>query len=132
MPQLFDFSDLFAEWETTFQRLQKGGGHYDYTEGGGKWVPGYGDPVDMQGIVVPLSYADLQFAPGGTYTQDDRVVFVQKPASLDIDDRIRYDGNEYRVLERADYTEYADFNAYLAKRVTTKGRDPLAGTGENP
>ncbi|TMV49364.1 hypothetical protein FE783_12675 [Paenibacillus mesophilus] len=131
MFQLFDFSDLFADWETDFQRLQKGGGHYDYAHGG-KWVPGYGDPIDMQGIVVPFSYAELQFGSGGTYTQDDRVVFVRKPVSLDIDDRIIYDGHEYRVLEQADYTEYANFYAYLAKRVNTKGRDPLAGTGDNP
>ena len=131
MPQLFDFADIFADWETDFERIPKGGGHYDYANGG-KWVPGYGDPVPMRGIIVPLSNDELQFEHGGVVTRQDRKVYLRKPLVLVVDDRIKYVDLEYRILEQGTYEEYADFNIYIAKRIDTKGRDPLAGTGNNP
>lgn len=128
MPEMFDFSDMFAEWSSKFLRMPKGTGHYDYANGG-KWVPANGAPEDIEGIVVPLTYKDLnelQFSPGGVYTRDDRKVYVQQPWVLLLDDYIRYELLDYRVLEQLPYREYAGFNVYIAKRVGTKGRDPIA------
>lgn len=121
MPQLFEFSDMFAEWETEFSVLPREGGHYDQ-DNGGVWVPNRKEPEEMRGIVVPLTNDDLRFDTGGNYTQKDKKVYVLKPLFLKIDDRIRYRKQDYRVLEQKIYDEYADFNIYIAKLVTTKGR----------
>lgn len=123
-----DFSELFDEWEVPFQRIPKGAGYYDQ-ENGGKWVSGFAPSMQCFGIVTTLTYKDanqLQFSPGGVYTRDDRKVYVRLPNVLAIDDRIVYEGLTYRVLERAPYSEYAGFDLFIAKRVDTKGRDPVA------
>lgn len=121
----FDFAEVFGEWGTNFVRLPKGEGYRDYSDGG-KWKQSPGSPVTMQGIIAPMSFEELQLETGGTYTRDDRKIYVRLPAELAIDDRIQHKGNEYRVLERKDYSEHADFNVYIAKRVSTKGRGPDA------
>ncbi|AFC32139.1 hypothetical protein PM3016_5439 [Paenibacillus mucilaginosus 3016] len=121
----FDFAEVFGEWGKKFHRFPKGGGYYDYANGG-KWVPGYGAPVEMEGIIVPMSFEELQLETGGTYTRDDRKIYVRLPAELAIDDRIMHKGLEYRVLEAKPYDEYSDHRIYIAKRVSTKGRGPDA------
>ncbi|MFB6475771.1 hypothetical protein ACFCW7_23205 [Paenibacillus glucanolyticus] len=116
----FDFSAMFAEWGTIFQRLPKGKGYYDYTNGG-KWVPGLGQPEEISGIVVSLSPDELQMEPGGNYTRKDRKIYVQKPQTLNLDDQVIYKEKTYRIFEHRDYDEHADFNVYIGRRADTKG-----------
>lgn len=121
MPILFEFTDVFAEWATDFEQIPKGGGYYDYSNGG-KWVAGFGEPIPMSGIVVPFSKNELQFDPGGTYTRHDRKIYLQLPYVLGIDDYIRVKDVDYRVLDEWPYEDYAGFNIYVVKRVDTRGR----------
>jgi len=115
---IFDFSGVFAEFDTSFQVVRKpSGGYRDYSKGG-QWVAGdTGDPIDFHGIVVPMTEKDLRFDTSGTYTTDDIKVYVRKPESLYEGDSVIVEGKTYRVMKERIYApEYSDFRRYVCRR----------------
>ena len=112
----FDFSSIFAEFNRPFQYLPKTESYRDY-ENGGQLVEGMPvDPVDMVGIVMPLGNDDLKFDTAGTYTTEDRKLYLQEPATLDEKAVVEMDGLRYRVIGDKPYGYYGGFNVYFLKR----------------
>lgn len=113
---LFEFSSLFAEYNQPFQHLPHTESVRNY-ENGGQMDPGVPlGPVDMKGIILPPSDDDLKFDAGGTYTKQDRKLYLQEPAVLDENDRVLIGGLIYRVTGDRPYGYYAGFNTYFLKR----------------
>lgn len=114
---LFDFSGLFATYSIPFTRVPQSGGYRDYTKGG-QWVEGApAVPIEMTGIVVPLSNEDFRFDNGGTYVRSDQKIYVRTPQTLLKNDSVIVQGIKYRVMDKKEYQpEYADFNIYIIRR----------------
>ncbi|MCI8442565.1 MAG: hypothetical protein HFG27_08550 [Provencibacterium sp.] len=51
----------------TLEHIIRTGGGYN-TEKGGQWEPGADQRIPFQGVVLPVSNRDLQYAPYGTFT----------------------------------------------------------------
>lgn len=117
---LFNFEELFATFYMEIKVYRNPVGYRDYSNGG-QWIeslPADGiKPKRISGIVVPLSNEDLQFDQSGTYTQEDRKVYLRIPDILDKGDEVEFKGKRYRVMRKRDYQEvYADFNMYICQR----------------
>lgn len=111
-----DFSSLFGVYNRPFTFLPKPEAKRDYANGGqmAKGVPL--DPVDMEGIILPLSTDDLKFDTAGTYTKQDRKLYLQEPEELQENDQVQIDSLKYRVMGEKPYGYYAGFNMYFLKR----------------
>lgn len=86
----------------------------------GVFIPADHNPLFLRGSIQPLSARWLQM-DGGKYTEDDRALyttFVHQNGDV-----IEYHGNRYKVDGEGERPDYADFNKYLLKRVTT--HDPI-------
>lgn len=73
-------------------------------------------PTELRGSIQPLSARWLQM-DGGKYTEDDRALytlFVHRNGDV-----VEHHGNRYKVDGEGERPDYADFNKYLLKRVTT-------------
>lgn len=115
---LFDFSSLFAEYNRVFQYLPKTESYRDF-ENGGQMVKGdFLNSLDMEGIILPLSDDDLKFDAAGTYTKQDRKLYLQEPGMLEENAHVSVDDLIYRVMGEKPYGHYAGFNVYFLKRTT--------------
>ena len=87
-----------------------------------KWVVGEAVKIEtktpMTMPILPLDAKLLQ-TEGGRYTTDDRAIYSLTP--LNKGDIIEYKSGRYTVDQETDYSEYADFNKYIAERVSTHG-----------
>lgn len=72
----------------------------------------------MRMPILPIDAKLLQ-TEGGRYTIDDKVIYSLTP--LIKGDIIEYKGGRYTIDQETDYSEFADFNKYIAKRVSTHG-----------
>ncbi|MBU8908507.1 hypothetical protein [Desertibacillus haloalkaliphilus] len=114
---MMDYDSLFAEIQFEIEVKRKVDGYYDYAQGG-KWVEGYGEPEPLYAIVTPLSNEDKKFDENGTYTFQDKKVYVHESEGvLHEGDKIIYRNKGYSVLDQIPYDEYSDFNVYFCKRI---------------
>lgn len=112
----FDFSALFGEYNRPFTLLPKTVAKRDFANGGQMTKGVSLDPVDMEGIILPISTDDLKFDTAGTYTKQDRKLYLQEPEKLDENDQVQVDAFKYRVTGDKPYGYYAGFNVYFLKR----------------
>ncbi|MFC2948536.1 hypothetical protein [Virgibacillus sediminis] len=118
---IFDFSTVFGEFSRPFQHIPYSESYRDYTNGG-QWVKGAElPPVNMEGVILPLGNDDLQFDTAGTYTIQDRKLFLQEPETLEEEAVVEVDGLRYRVTGDKPYGHYAGFNVYFLKRTDIGG-----------
>ena len=92
--------------------------------GEGKWVAGtlqQGKTTteDISGAIVPITEQRIQNS-GGTYLQGDCEFITMQPIEVTSKTYIeRVDnGKKYKLQNTTDYSDYADFNVYLARRVS--------------
>ncbi|MBM7696635.1 hypothetical protein JOD44_001752 [Salimicrobium jeotgali] len=112
---------MFATYNRPFQRITFAEGYRDYGNGG-QWVEGgENPPIESQGIIMPLGNDDLTFDTSGTYTVEDRKLFLQEPETLDKDDLVRVDGDDFHVTGDKAWQQYGGFNVYLLKRSDAGG-----------
>ncbi|MBC3889512.1 hypothetical protein GH810_14455 [Acetobacterium paludosum] len=98
----------------TLTRTSRAEGHYDY-ENGGIWVDGAPTEISFKGAVLPLSYKDLKYDSGGTYTVDDRKLYTYN--SFDTGEKINHGGTPYTILEDKDYSQFGGgLHVYIIKR----------------
>ncbi|TCZ76175.1 hypothetical protein E0485_15170 [Paenibacillus albiflavus] len=84
----------------------------------GKYVELPPERITLEVVILPIDARLLQLE-GGRYTMDDRAIYSLIP--LNNGDQIERDGGIFTIDKTVDYSEYADFKKYLAKRVTTHG-----------
>jgi hypothetical protein len=111
MSKPFAFADFVEEFKVPFVYYKKNGeGSY---EDDGDWVEGGETPVQMYGVVLPLSEDDLQYAEAGAYQAKDKKVYTTQP--LELNAEIEYKGDRYTIQNFKDYSEYADVYIYYAR-----------------
>lgn len=89
---------------------------------GGEWVPKDNmHAMDISGALIPMTEGKI-YQSGGTYTSQDREFLTKQAIPLEPVAHIVYQGKRFKVEENADYTDYADFNAYNLKRVSAFDR----------
>lgn len=112
MAKLFNFESLIKKYSVPCQHSTSQPGHYDED---GIWHEPQDVIRDTKAVILPVPERTL-YESGGRYTSEDRMIISTE--SYPRQSYIVYRGNKYRIEEIADYTEYADFNQYLAKRVS--------------
>jgi hypothetical protein len=110
----FQFADFIDEFKVDFTVYDETPGSYNTV---GKWIQGTKTPRTMQGIILPLTTDDLQFAGNGVYTSKDRKIYTTEP--LKKGQKLEYEGQIYTIHEEKDYSAYADVYIYFAKGVST-------------
>lgn len=96
----------------------------------GEWSAGtytVGEPIttDISGAVVPISEKRIQNS-GGSYRQGDCDFITTQPITIGSNTYLVHKGKKYKLEDTTDYSDYADFNTYVARRVSafdTTGND---------
>lgn len=110
MVKPFEFADFVDEFEVPFI-------YHDHKEGywneDGNYVEEQEIPVDMSGIVLPLTDDDLRYAEAGTYSTKEKKIYTVDP--LEEGRVVEYKGDKYTIQSFKDYSEYADVYIYLMR-----------------
>ena len=116
MPNLYRFRRLIEKYSVPCQLISRETGSYDND---GIWREPHDVTRDTKAVILPVPERTL-YESGGRYTTADRLIISLE--AYPMHSHIVYRGNKYRIEENADYTEYADFNQYLAKLVDPAGQ----------
>ena len=94
----------------------------------GEWVEGKTTTTDIAGAIVPISEKRINNS-GGDYKQGDCEFITTNPLELNSDTYILYKNKRYKLEDSTDYSDYADFYTYIARRVSAfDGRkEPTTG-----
>ena len=94
----------------------------------GEWVEGETTTTDIAGAIVPISEKRINNS-GGDYKQGDCEFITTNPLELNSDTYILYKDKRYKLEDSTDYSDYADFYTYIARRVSAfDGRkEPTTG-----
>jgi hypothetical protein len=71
------------------------------------------DPVQIIGVLLPLSDDELRYVDQGTYTTKDRKIITT--SELKFGQTVDYKGISYTVQNEKDYTDYSDVYIYYAR-----------------
>lgn len=110
MPEIMVFKEMIHDLGVPFTALP---------EEQGKWQNGEfiitvsPQPVDMLGIILPLSEDDLRYAENGTYSVKDRKIFTT--ITLQKGQKIRYKDVPYTIQNFKDLSDFTDVYIYLAR-----------------
>jgi len=89
--------------------LKAGREYRDYSQGGKLIKEPPEEIVLEESVVTPLSFNDLKYDLGGTYTSNDRKLYTY--TKIPKGDYIRYKGITYRIHEDKDYSDFtAEYN----------------------
>ena len=111
--KLYNFTRLIQKYSVPFC-LHRSQGAYV----GGKWEPG-GEIVQRLFGAIVLMKDHKIYSSGGTYTQQDRELYLTTPLKAPLSDyRVVYKGNTYAVEEGRNFEDYADVAVYVLKRVS--------------
>jgi hypothetical protein len=114
MSKLYNFKRLVEKYSIPCQHIARQPGQYDAD---GIWREPQEQDVtcDTRAAILPVPERTL-YESGGRYTAADRLIISLE--AYPMQSHIVYKGQKYRIEEHVDYTEYADFNQYLAKWVS--------------
>lgn len=99
---------------TTLNHISYTDGHYDY-DNGGVWVDGTMVEKPFQGALLPLSYEDLKYDKGGTYTSEDQKLYTY--TAFQKGEKIVDNGIEYAVAQDKNHNRYGGgLHIYILKR----------------
>lgn len=99
---------------TTLNHISSIDGHYDY-ENGGVWVDETKVTTPFQGSLLPLSYEDLRFDKGGTYTSEDQKLYTY--TAFKKGEKISDNGIEYSVIQDKNHSRLGGgLHIYILKR----------------
>lgn len=93
--------------ETTTEGVWKGGKHH----------AGQTTTTPIKGAVVPISEKRIQDS-GGSYKQGDCEFITTQPITITSDTFLIHKDKKYKLMDTTDYSDYADFNTYVARRVS--------------
>lgn len=115
--KLYNFSRLIKKYTVTCQLV-------NFKEGewiAGEWVEGEQVTTDISGAIVPMSEKRINNS-GGSYKQGDCEFITTTPIELNSDTFIQYKDKKYKLQDNTDYSDYADFYNYVARRVSAFDR----------
>ncbi|MGN8233232.1 hypothetical protein ACTHAL_001460 [Priestia flexa] len=110
MPKKLSFEKVVKKNGVTFVIQQENKGYY---ANNGDYIPGKTTPIELIGVVLPLSKDDLQYSEAGKYSAKDRKVFTVYP--LKQGQKLEYKGISYTVQDMKDYSDYSDVYIYYVR-----------------
>lgn len=115
MDKPFEFSDFVEEFKVPFTAFPAVQSEDVEWQDNGDPVPSGVDPVpiQMEGIILPITEDDLRYAEMGTYSVKDKKIYTTQP--LELGQVIEYKGDKYTIQSFKDYSDYADVYIYLAR-----------------
>lgn len=111
MEKFFAFERLVEKYERPILYTIETEGHRDPNTG--RWVPGIPDTSTRMIAVLPVDSQTI-YQSGGRITSSERMLYTRYP--LDVRGHIEYENARWTVERFGDYTEYADFYRYVARR----------------
>jgi hypothetical protein len=84
-----------------------------WKENGDPIEGGVADPVQIIGVLLPLSDDELRYVDKGTYTTKDRKIITT--SELKFGQTVDHKGISYTVQNEKDYTDYSDVYIYYAR-----------------
>lgn len=111
--RLYNFARLIKKYSVDCQLVE-------YAEGSwkaGEWTDGQQTTTDIRGAVVPINEKRIQNS-GGSYKQGDCEFITVQPLVIHSNTYLIHKGNKYKLEDTTDYSDYADFNVYVARRVS--------------
>lgn len=87
----------------------------------GTWQEGAKSETDISGAVVPITEKRIQ-SSGGSYKQGDCEFITTQPIKITSDTFLLVNGKKYKLEDSTDYSNYADFNIYVARGVSSFDR----------
>lgn len=111
--KLYNFARLIKKYTVSCQFLNTTEGKFV----AGEWVEGETTTTDISGAIVPITEKRINNS-GGDYKQGDCEFITTTPLELNSDTFILYKDKKYKLEDNTDYSDYADFYKYIARRVS--------------
>lgn len=112
--KLYNFTRLIQKYSVSFTLCREQDGKYV----SGKWEEGEPIKTLMRGAIVPMGERKI-YDSGGTYTAQDRELYLTKTLGKPLSElTVIYGGNNYKVEESRDFSDYADVVIYVLKWVS--------------
>ena len=111
--KLYRFARLIKKYTVNCQLVNTTEGRWQ----AGEWVEGETTTTDISGAIVPITEKRINNS-GGDYKQGDCEFITTSPLQLNSDTFLLYKDKKYKLEENTDYSDYADFYNYIARRVS--------------
>ena len=118
---LYNFERLIKKYSVECKLITLANGSWK----AGTWQEGAKSETDISGAVVPITENRIQ-SSGGSYKQGDCEFITTQPIEITSDTFLEVHDKKYKLETSTDYSDYADFYIYVARRVSTFDR-----TGES-
>lgn len=111
--KLYNFARLIKKYaascqlENTTEGAWRAGGHSN----------GQTTLTNISGAVVPINEKRIQNS-GGSYKRGDCEFITTQHIVIHSKTYLIHNGKRYKLEDSTDYSDYADFNVYLARRVS--------------
>lgn len=110
---LYKFARLIKKYSVSCQLVSVSEGAWS----AGTYVEGETTTTDIRGAVVPITEKRIQNS-GGSLKQGDCEFITTQPIVINSNTHIIHKGKTYKLEDTTDYSDYADFNVYVARRVS--------------
>lgn len=111
--RLYNFARLIKKYTVSCQLVSFAEGKWS----AGEWVDGEKTTTPIDGAVVPINEKRIQNS-GGSYKQGDCEFITTQPITLNSDTYLVHKDKIYKLEDTTDYSDYADFKTYVARRVS--------------
>lgn len=112
--RMYNFAKLIKKYSAACQLVTIAEGSWH----AGSWREGEKTETPINGAVVPIAEKRIQNS-GGFYQQGDCDFITLTPVEITSNTYLVYKGKTYKLMDSTDYSEYADFNTYVARRVSS-------------
>lgn len=111
--KLYNFARLIKKYTVSCQLVDIAEGSWQ----AGLWIEGKTTTQDISGAIVPITEKRIQNS-GGSYKQGDCEFITTQPLVIHSNTYIIHKDKKYKLEDNTDYSDYADFNTYIARRVS--------------
>jgi len=108
--KLYNFSRLIQKYSVTCKLETAVDGKWS----AGIYQEGKTTTTDINGVVVPISEERIQDS-GGSYKKGDCEFITTETIEITDKSHLIYRGKRYKLENSTDYSDYADFNIYVAR-----------------
>ena len=110
---LYKFERLIKKYSVACQLVNISEGSWK----AGEWQEGNTTTEDITGAIVPISEKRINNS-GGDYKQGDCEFITLTPIEINSNTYLVHKAKKYKLQDSTDYSNYADFNIYVARRVS--------------
>ena len=110
---LYNFSRLIKKYSVECQLVNVTEGNWK----AGTWQEGDTTKTEIKGAIVPITEKRIQNS-GGSYKQGDCEFITTELIEINSNTYLVCNDKKYKLQDSTDYSNYADFNIYIARRVS--------------